>query len=88
MSASFAHPSFMPCPECGASVEEATKTEHVCDPARRLDFEMFQLRDEVSGLDTQIDAYLSSARGRFEQWYADHERRRSNTGETDDDPAA
>lgn len=64
----------MPCPACGASVAIAEEAEHVCDPDRLVEFELFQLRAEVSGLDTEIEEYLSSTHGRFEQWYAEHER--------------
>jgi hypothetical protein len=74
MSASFAHPPFMPCPECGASVAVAAETEHVCNPERRVDYELFQLRAETAELDAEIESYLSSPRGRFEQWYAEHDR--------------
>ena len=63
----------MPCPDCGASVAVVGE-EHVCNPERRLDFELFQLRDEITNLDTQIGDYLSSARGQFEQWRAKRER--------------
>lgn len=66
----------MPCPVCGASVAVAEQKQHVCDPERRLDYELFQLRDDVARLDAQIDAYLDSPSGRFEQWYAERERRR------------
>jgi hypothetical protein len=65
----------MPCPDCGASVAVATEVAHVCNPGRRLEFELFQLREETSCLDTEIGDYLSSARGRFEQWQAERERR-------------
>lgn len=74
----------MPCSECGASVAVAPETEHVCNPDRRLDFELFQLRAEISGLGAAIGEYLSSAQGRFEQWYAEHERREGPA----DDPSA
>ena len=86
MSASFAHSPFMPCPECGASVAVATETEHTCNPDRRLDFELFQLRGEISGLGAQIEEYLSSARGRFEQWYAEHDRRPPRADYPSDEP--
>lgn len=76
----------MPCPECGASVEVALETEHVCNPERRIDFELFQLRAEVSRLGVEIDDYLASAQGRFEQWYAEHERRSGPTGEPSEEP--
>ncbi len=86
MSAPFSHPPFMPCPQCGASVAVARETAHVCDPNRRIDFELFQLRVEISGLDSEIEEYLSSSQGRFEQWYADHERREGQKDESGDEP--
>ena len=73
----------MPCPECGASVAVAAGAEHVCNPDRRLDFELFQLRGEISELDAEIGDYLSSATGRFEQWQAEQERH----GRRPDEPA-
>lgn len=76
VSSLFSHPPFMPCPSCGASVRVVEEQEHVCNPERKLDFELFQLRGEVSALDGEIEEYLSSTRGRFEQWFADYERRR------------
>jgi hypothetical protein len=74
MSAFFAHSSFMPCTECGSSVAAAERDEHVCDPERLLDFRMFQLRDEVAGLEVGFRGFLDSAQGRFEQWLAERER--------------
>jgi hypothetical protein len=56
-------------------VAVAPETAHACNPDRRLDFELFQLRAEISGLGAAIEEYLSSAKGRFEQWCAEHERR-------------
>lgn len=65
----------------------AQGAEHTCDPDRRLDFELFQLREEISGLDAQIEGYLSSTRGRFEQWYAEHERQSPPADDPDDEQA-
>ncbi len=84
MSAPFAHPPFMPCPECGASVAVASEAEHQCNPERRVDYELFQLRTETAGLDGEIEEYLSSTRGRFEQWYAEHDRESGSTEDLDD----
>lgn len=67
---------FMPCPECGSSCERAALAGHACDQERLLDFRVFQLRDEVALLEDGVRAYLESARGRFELWYAARERRR------------
>ena len=76
MSGRFLHSRFMPCPECGSSVDRTVAAPHACDPERRLDFVLFGLREEVAALEDGIRAYLTSARGRFELWYAERERRR------------
>lgn len=75
MSFPFATPPWMPCPECGASVAVLERERHVCEPERKLDYEMFQLRDEVERLAAGIADFLASPRGRFAQWYAERERR-------------
>jgi hypothetical protein len=49
-----------------------------CEPERRLDFTMFQLRAEVDAFDRSLGEYLESSHGRFEQW--DAERRRPRPG--------
>ena len=61
---------FMPCQECGASVERTALPGHVCSPERRADYQMFGLRDEVAQLETGIRHYLATSRGRFESWLA------------------
>ena len=75
MSAPFPQPRFMPCSACGAAVERAREDEHLCDPGRRLDYQMFQLRDEITAMEREFGAYLGSRRGRFELWWAERERR-------------
>ena len=72
---SFPQPRFMPCTECGASVERANANAHVCDRERVLDFRLFQLRDEIAAFDAQLTAWLASARGRFAAWIAERDRR-------------
>jgi hypothetical protein len=62
-------------------VAVAPESAHACNPDRRLDFELFQLRAEISGLGAAIEEYLSSAQGRFEQWYAERERRPRRAGD-------
>jgi hypothetical protein len=74
MSTFFAHSSFMPCAECGTSVAAAERDEHVCDSERLLDYRMFQLREEVAGLEVGLGLFLESAHGRFAQWLAERER--------------
>jgi hypothetical protein len=79
MSAFFASSSHMPCTACGASVRVAVRDEHVCEPERKLDYLMFQLREEVASFDDVLREYLGSAKGRFEQWVAERERRQDGS---------
>ena len=72
----FTEHRFMPCVECGASVERARKHLHVCDPERRLDYQLFQLRKEIAQLDEQLAEFLDSPTGRFATWLAERDRRR------------
>ena len=76
MSSAFAHSQYMPCTECGASLAADKRDEHVCDPERRLEYRLFQLREEVAGFDDDLKGYLESPQGRFAQWLAERERRR------------
>ena len=76
MSSAFAHSHYMPCAECGASLAAEERSDHVCDPERRLEYRLLQLRDEVAGFDDGLRGYLDSPQGRFAQWLAEHERRR------------
>jgi tellurite resistance protein len=66
----------MPCAECGASVPVGARDEHVCSEERRLAYELFKHRAELAAFEDQFAAYLESAHGRFELWYAERERRR------------
>ena len=61
---------FMPCQECGASVEQTGLAGHVCSLERWADYQMFGLRGEVAQLETGILRYLATASGRFESWLA------------------
>ena len=61
---------FMPCAECGDSVDQASESPHQCSPERRADYQMFGLRDEVAQLQPGVEGWLSSAAGRFETWLA------------------
>jgi hypothetical protein len=75
MFGSIPQPANMPCDECGASVPVSGGDEHVCSEERRLEYRLFQLRAELGVFEDQFAAYLESARGRFELWYAERERR-------------
>jgi hypothetical protein len=74
MSTFFTHSSHMPCPQCGASVSDAERDGHVCDPERLLDYRMFQLGDEIAGFENDLRGWLESSHGRFAQWYAQFRR--------------
>lgn len=66
---------FMPCKECGASVDRTGTGEHACAPERRADYQMFGLREEVAQLEAGVHRYLATATGRFESWLAAREVR-------------
>ncbi len=76
MALVFGHSRYMPCTECGASVETSAKDRHVCDRERLLDYVLFQLRGEVAAFDDALRSFLESPEGRFAQWLAERDRRR------------
>jgi hypothetical protein len=61
---------FMPCQQCGASVDRTDLPAHECSPDRWADYQMLGLRGEVAQLETGIRRYLATASGRFESWLA------------------
>jgi hypothetical protein len=65
---------YMPCLDCGASLERGERKSHVCEHERWLDYQLFQLRQEIDLFGAQLSAYLCSPRGRFEVWYAERSR--------------
>lgn len=62
--------SFMPCAECGASVERPRLHEHRCDVARWVDFQMFGMRQEIAAFEQRMRDHLDTTVGRFELWLA------------------
>jgi hypothetical protein len=74
MYPSLPQPRFMPCPECGESVAVEERSGHVCDDDRWATYQLFQLREEVAELESQLAAYLDSPHGRFEAWDAARRR--------------
>jgi hypothetical protein len=67
-------PRFMPCPDCGASVDRAAGRPHVCDEDRRVEYELFHLRGGVERFEDELTAWLASPVGRFEAFYASYRR--------------
>ncbi len=61
---------FMPCTQCGASVERSQAPEHECDAERRLDYQMFARREEVAAFETLFRGHLDTATGQFQIWIA------------------
>jgi hypothetical protein len=67
---------YMPCEDCGASVDRTAPEPHRCSPERRADYQMFALREDVARFGARLRAYLDSPRGRFEVWLAARDVRR------------
>ena len=80
MGIPFPQPRHLPCSDCGAAVERSRHDEHVCERERLLDYQLFQLRDEIAALGREFAAYLDSPRGRFELWCAERDRRNRRGG--------
>lgn len=68
---------YMPCAECGASVDRHSDLAHTCDRERLLDYQMFALREEIASFQSRFAQFLESPHGRFERWLAAQEVRRS-----------
>jgi len=68
---------FMPCPDCGESVDRSFSASHRCDPERLLDYRMFALRDEIAMFERLLASFLDSSVGRFEAWLAARDVRRT-----------
>jgi NMD protein affecting ribosome stability and mRNA decay len=64
----------MPCNRCGASIDTRADVVHLCDDERRLDFAVFELRDELESFEDCLRRWLATPQGRFEQFYAERER--------------
>jgi hypothetical protein len=75
----FLFAEYRPCPYCGVPVNQAQDEQHECDPERRVDWELFVMRDEVQAFDRDLVDWLGTPAGRFEVWYA--ERQRAGAGE-------
>ncbi len=63
-------PRFMPCPQCGESVERSAVQDHSCNRDRRVDHQLFGLREDIAAFETRMQEYLDTESGRFEVWLA------------------
>lgn len=68
---------FMPCADCGASLDLRSDLGHTCDPERLLDYRMFGLREETGAFVPQFVQFLDTPKGRFESWLAARRVRRT-----------
>lgn len=64
------HSRYMPCDQCGESLDRKAAAPHECDPERKADYELFGLRHEVESFPARLHEYLDRAHGRFEVWLA------------------
>jgi len=67
-------PAHHPCERCGASVPRGGEVDHVCDEERRVDLELFQLRDGIDGFDDALAAWLETPEGLFARYRAELDR--------------
>jgi hypothetical protein len=61
---------YLPCRECGASVDRTLELPHACSRERWADYQMFGLRDEIAGLEAGVLRFLGTPLGLFEVWTA------------------
>lgn len=71
---SLPEPRHVPCTRCGASVERGRVEEHQCEEERRLEYELFQLRERLDQFEGDLAVWLETPQGRFETFYASYRR--------------
>ncbi|RHW28317.1 hypothetical protein D0Z08_04900 [Nocardioides immobilis] len=67
---------YMPCENCGESLDRTAATTHECDPERLADYQIFGMRHDIAGFEQKLRDYLDRAHGRFEVWLAAQRVRR------------
>jgi hypothetical protein len=61
---------FMPCVECGASVEQSKLQKHRCQTEQLVEYQVFRMHAAIARFEEDLKAYLHSSRGKFEAWLA------------------
>jgi hypothetical protein len=61
---------YMPCVECGASVEQSSKDRHRCEPEQLVEYQVFRMHAAIARFEDDLMAYLRTSRGKFEAWLA------------------
>lgn len=62
--------SFIPCATCGEAIQREQTGSHVCDPERRVEFQMAAAQHRIDAVDSELEKYLATNAGRFEAWLA------------------
>lgn len=70
----YPQPQYVSCSLCGACVPRWEADEHVCDQERYLDYQLVRLRPDIARFETDMNAWLVTAEGQFEKFYAERER--------------
>jgi hypothetical protein len=61
---------YLPCADCGASVERTIAPGHRCSTERLVEFQLFGLREDIAAFEGRLRQYLHTNLGRFEAWLA------------------
>jgi hypothetical protein len=61
---------YMPCDDCGESVERSVAPGHLCSTERLVDFQMFALRQDIAAFEARLRGFLDTSHGHFEVWLA------------------
>jgi len=61
---------YLPCAECGESVDRSLERPHACARERWADYQMFGLSKEIAELEAGVLRFLGTPLGRFETWAA------------------
>ena len=59
----FLFAEYRPCPQCGIPVSQAEGETHECDPKRRVDWELFLMRDQVEALGGRLSIESEPGQG-------------------------
>jgi hypothetical protein len=57
---------YLPCAECGESVDRTLAAPHACSRERWAEYQLFGLSEEIAGLEAGVLRFLGTPLGRFE----------------------
>jgi hypothetical protein len=70
-------PAYLDCPDCGTSIPVDKVELHACDDRHRRDHLERMTSAAVAELEADIRSFLQTPQGRFELFYAQRTRQRS-----------